>query len=117
MAITPEQIKARYPVYCEIDSLHIQEFIDDAECAVSQSFSESFRDRLLKIYTAHLLGVNYIVQTKLMVATLAIQAQKSVSVDLFDYKDSNDWFNLTPYGKEYLFLTRRSSSIIGAFAI
>lgn len=115
--ITPEQIKARYPVFCEVQDAHIQEFIDDAECAVNQSFVESFRNRLLKTYTAHLLGVNYIVQTKLMVATLSIEAEKSIKVDLFDSRDDDKWFNLTPYGKEYLYLLKRNTGTIGAFAI
>ncbi len=115
--ITPELLKNRYPVFCELEDTHIQEFIDDAECFVSQSFPQSLRDRLLKVYTAHLLGVNYIIQTKLMVATLSIEVGNSIKVDVFDSVNSDNWFNLTPYGKEYLRLLKRSTGTIGAFSI
>ena len=58
MAITPADIKTRYPEFTDVPDARIQFFIDDAVLYLNEPRSGCFYDKLLSLLVAHYLALS-----------------------------------------------------------
>lgn len=112
MAIVPSQIRTRYPVFDALEDAYIQEFIDNAAIEIDPCVWGDRYDRALKVYTAHLIAINYSHQMQLGGALKGLETGDTLDVKL-PQSNTSEWFALTPYGLEFEQLKRDSISVIG----
>lgn len=105
-APTPDDLKARYPAFAEVDDAAIDRWLDEAagECA---SWAEATRARAELAYAAHRL-----VETGALASAVPAGLTSFRSGDFAASVDaavaSRTGFAATPYGREFLALQRRN---------
>jgi hypothetical protein len=109
MAITPDNIRNRYPQFSALADAQIAEFIDDAELVIAEDTWLDLRDRAVKVYTAHLLQVNMQLQLRLTSGVKSIEVGEDATI----FEDADEWLQSTPYGREFLALRKEAVGVIG----
>ncbi|MFV7791252.1 DUF4054 domain-containing protein [Aliarcobacter lanthieri] len=109
-----EKFKQMYPNFSNIDDDIIEMLVDKAECYVSKSNCKCY-EQLLFLVVAHLLylreqqeqgnnNTSAIASATIDKVSISYQAPTSTS-------SMSQWFNLSPYGIEYLALNKRCNGM------
>lgn len=98
MTITPSLIRAEYLEFDTLSDEQLQLIIDDVSFTVTQNRWGQMRDRGIRALTAHELAIKYHHQLKLGTVLKALQTGQPIDSYLLG---SQDYYELTPYGKKY----------------
>jgi len=109
MAVTPTDIKIRYPEFTSVDDTRIQFFLTDAELELDEGQWGDNYDRGLSALTAHFLALSLMTAdgdgTEGNISQVASKSVGDVSVSFGGQGASTgslqDYFMSTRYGQEY----------------
>ena len=108
------KFKQMYPVFNDVSDDVIEMMVDKAECCVNKSKCKCY-EQLLFLVVAHLLclreqqeqgnnNTSAIASATIDKVSISYQAPTSTS-------SISQWFNLSPYGIEYLALNKRCNGM------
>lgn len=107
MAVTPTDIKNRYPEFADIPDARIQIFIDDAVVCVNEQRAGIYYDKLISLLTAHMLALALQTEQGInkgtgMVGSMS-EGDTSISFSSPSSTSTADYYyQQTAYGIEYL---------------
>lgn len=108
MTVTPSLIRAEYLEFDSLSDEQIQLQIDDASEEITESYWGKMRDRAIRAKVAHELAVKYHHQLQLGTVLKAIKTGQSLDSFLLG---SDEYYQLTPYGKKYLQLRAENPKV------
>jgi len=110
--ITPTEFKERFPQFDSIDDARIEFFLNDAETMLSVSCWGNWYDKGLALLAAHYLALSILQESASSAeSAFPLSAKKVGDVQLnFAVPSSSgtmeDYYTKTPYGQEYLSLSK-----------
>ena len=107
MAITPGQLKIRYPVFDDLENSTIQMVIDDVGLEISETVWGAYYNRACMLYTSHLLSVEDHKNEGEATETPRRLSSESFGDSSESYANPKNQLEETVFGREYLRLARR----------
>ena len=107
MAVTPGQLKIRYPVFDSLEDSTIQMVIDDVELELDETTWGRYFDRACTLLVAHMLAVEDHKNEGEATETSRRLSSESFGDSSESYANPENQLEETVFGREYLRLARR----------
>lgn len=105
-----ELFRKLYPQFAQYDDEIVLYLSESAECYMNDCMRDKCKDNAWLLIVAHLLQLKVNAETNTSGNQIASATIDKVSVSYSVTSSGNqsqDWFNLTPFGKEFLVLLQR----------